>query len=289
MPTTAIVPPARARGLAFQGALVGGAVDAERQPGDDDQPGPAQVAGEGARVLQALRGRVAAADDRRSSRRRAARSGRRRRAASAGPRSRAAPPDSADRRAPARRARPPRRPDGRRARRGWRRAGRRSSGGSAASAAAAAAPTSGRRAAVEASSTPCGEPNSREQAPRRRRGRPRACRRGAATRPARRGRSWRGPPRSERPGGGRAGRGGSRRDQGCENRSPGETGSSTDRISAYDMRSNTRNTNSTPWRSSGSLIRVLMRAGLGRVDHDLALRDRAPARGRARCRRSGRD
>ena len=43
---------------------MGGAVDAERQPGDDHQPGPAQVAGEGAGVLQPLRGRVAAADDR---------------------------------------------------------------------------------------------------------------------------------------------------------------------------------------------------------------------------------
>ena len=63
MPTTAIVPPAAPRGLTFQGALVGGAVDAQRQPGDDHQPGPAQVAGEGAGVLQPLRGGVAAADD----------------------------------------------------------------------------------------------------------------------------------------------------------------------------------------------------------------------------------
>ena len=34
----------------------------------------------------------------------------------------------------------------------------------------------------------------------------------------------------------------------------GATGSFTDRISAYDMRSNTRKTNSMPCRSSGSLI-----------------------------------
>ena len=72
--------------------------------------------------------------------------------------------------------------------------------------------------------------------------------------------------------------------QGWVKRSPGLTGSLTDRISAYDMRSKTRNTNSTPCRFVGQLDRRT-RPLIGLVDHACCRRARARAHGRARCRR----
>ena len=85
-------------GAAGERALVRRGVDAERQPRDDDPAGLAQMRSEGARVLEPLRCRVAAADDRDHRRLQAARCGRAHRAAAADRRCRAGLRDSADRR-----------------------------------------------------------------------------------------------------------------------------------------------------------------------------------------------
>ena len=134
----------------------------------------------------------------------------------------------------------------------------------------------GRRRSAPARSP--GAPRSMRRAPPRasrsgraarapRRGRRRASRAGAATPKTRRDRSWVGAggaareiaARGAAQGSGSARPGAGRRRSrvyGWVKRSPRATGSLTERISAYDIRLKTRNTNSTPWRSSGSLILV---------------------------------
>ena len=198
--------------------------------------------------------------------------------------------DSADRRAPARRARPARagragvEPGA-----GWRRAGRRSP----AARSPAPRPRPRRRAA--------GAPRSRRRA-RPAASRTRASRRRAASRPtpgvatrrshaasSSRSIMVRAAAVREDPGGGRASRGGSRRDQGCENRSPGETGS----LDRQDQRVRHALEHAEHEQHAVALVRKLdpgLDARRSRSGRPRPCRgDRARARGRARCRRSGRD